>query len=178
MRQVPPPDVEELLARARGGDPEARESLIGDHRQFVLQVAAAYCKRPLDWSCDEFSVALVAFNEAIDTFQPHRGVPFLAFARLVIKSRLADHFRQEQRQTRETLVGAHAPQEAFRDAWMAHADAVANRERREELEAYRGLLARYDLALPSLFKATPRHRYRRRTLIAAARSLARRPDLM
>lgn len=178
MRQIPPSEVEELLARARDGDAAARESLIGDHRHFVLQVAAAYCRRPLDWSCDEFSVALVAFNEAIDTFQPHRGVPFLAFARLVIKSRLADFFRQEQRQTRETLVGAHGTQNAVREAWVAHADELATRERREELEAYRRLLARYGLDLRALVKATPRHRDTRRTLIAAARSLARRPELM
>lgn len=192
MRQTPPPGVEELLDRARKGDAAAREILIAEHRHFVLQVAAAYCRRPLDWSCDEFSVALVAFNEAIDAFQPRLGVPFPAFARLVIKSRLADFLRRERRRARETPAGACVNQEwsagavgcplpsadAVREAWAAHVEELAAWERREELHAYRTMLARYHLDFRDLVRATPRHRDTRRTLVAAARSLARRPDLM
>lgn len=178
MEQTPLPEVEELLTRARDGDAAARESLIGHHRNFVLKVAAAYCKRPLDWNCDEFSVALVAFNEAIDSFQPDRGIPFLAFARLVIRSRLADFFRREERQTRETPVGSRGFSCVGREAWFAYADELAARERREELETYRRLLARYGLDLHTLVKVTPRHRDTRRTLIYAARALARQRDLL
>ena len=43
---------------------------------------------------DELSIGLIAFNSAIDSFEPGRKVPFLAFCRVVIINRLKDYYRQ------------------------------------------------------------------------------------
>ncbi|MEW6448710.1 MAG: sigma factor, partial [Bacillota bacterium] len=42
---------------------------------------------------DELSVAWLALNEAIDQFRPGSGTSFLAFAKVVIRRRLVDYFR-------------------------------------------------------------------------------------
>lgn len=83
-------DREDLLRRVRQGDRDAREEIIRRHRLFIIRVAAAFCKRQIVWNDDEASIALIAFNEALDVFDAGRGIPFPAFARLVIRSRIAD----------------------------------------------------------------------------------------
>src|SRR5690606_2812765 len=55
-------------------------------------------KRYIDPSHDdEYSIALAAFNEAIDGYQEGAGKSFLGFAETVIRRRLIDHVRREQR---------------------------------------------------------------------------------
>ena len=47
-------------------------------------------------SDDEYSVALLAFYEAIEGYDPESG-PFGAYASLVIGRRFADHYRSQHR---------------------------------------------------------------------------------
>ena len=45
---------------------------------------------------DELSIGLLAFNEAINTYDINKG-KFLSFARLVISNRLIDYFRKQSK---------------------------------------------------------------------------------
>ena len=58
-------------------------------------------------SDDEWSVALIAFNEAIRTWDEEKG-PFKPFASLVIRRRLADHLQSESRHAAEVSVEPYA----------------------------------------------------------------------
>lgn len=170
---------DELLYRARRGDRRAREELLERHRHFILSVAAACCKQHLTWNDDAASVALIAFNDAIDAYQEERGVPFLAFARLVIRSRVADFFRKEGRAaaasleevaaSRSALVGGLAREEFTEEELV--------RERREEIERYRKLLAEFGLNFADLVAAAPKHRDSRANLLRVARVLAENQEL-
>ena len=48
---------------------------------------------------DEYSIALIAFNEAIDSYDKAKG-NFLAFSALVIRNRLLNYIRTEDRHKR------------------------------------------------------------------------------
>src|SRR4029079_10454095 len=91
-----------LLLRARGGDDEARNQLLKDYMPFVAksasQATGRYIRQGQD---DEFSVALTAFNEAIERYDVERGTNFLGFADTVIKRRLIDYFRSKQAKQRD-----------------------------------------------------------------------------
>lgn len=188
---------EGLLSRARGGDAAAREDLLGRYTPFALKVAArvtgAYVRMGQD---DESSVALVAFNEAIDSYDPERGASFLGFAEAVIRRRLIDHYRQgrakrhevpssllgglddaEGDATGEAVAAGLAAVQRDRAEW-SHRDQEDNAERREEVGRYREMLAIYGITLAELVRLSPRHDDARKRAIEAARALAARPELV
>lgn len=170
-------EIIELLRRARSGDQAAREELIASNREFIRQTASKVCGRLLDWDQDEISVALIAFNEAIDAYREDKGVPFPAYARLVIKSRLSDHFRREARFTHNVALDDAAVHRVTAAGWEHLVDRLAAEERRQEVEAYRKQLAEFGLTLADLVAASPKHRDTRQNLLRAARILASREEL-
>ena len=67
----------ELVARAQGGDMYAREQILQDYRPFYLRVASNCCRKYLVLGRDdEASIAMIAFNEAIDSFDSTGGASF------------------------------------------------------------------------------------------------------
>ena len=91
--------------RARTDEPFL-ERFIEAHEAFVLRCASRHAGFAVTRSDDEYSVALLAFYEAIKGYDPESG-PFGAYASLVIGRRLADHYRSQHRFDVETPL---APQ--------------------------------------------------------------------
>ncbi len=73
-----------------------RENFIKDNEQTILRIASRVSGKFITRSDDEWSVALLAFNKAIDTYSEQKG-DFLAYARLLIKRDLIDHYRSEKK---------------------------------------------------------------------------------
>lgn len=180
--------IRDLLHRARAGDNGCRNELIERHRTFVARVASAICQRPLHWdNDDELSVALLAFNEAVDSFNPGFGRDFLQHARLVIRKRLIDHFRREGRHKHLSLdrmfddaaADDRPPPKVEADpamaAWQVQ-EEVQNRA--AEIAAYAERLKAYNLTLEDLFGHCPSHQDRRERLTQAARELCARAELV
>ncbi|MEW6572544.1 MAG: RNA polymerase sigma factor SigI [Bacillota bacterium] len=165
---------DELLSRARDGDRGAREKLVELHRHFILSAARACCKQRINWSDDAASVALIAFDEAVDAYKDNRGVPFPAFARLVIRSRIADFFRKEGRKAAESLeeLAASGGLAVAEVAYDRFSEEEMVRERREEIKRYGELLQGFGLNFRQLADASPKHRDARAGFLRVARVLA------
>lgn len=175
-----PARVDQLALRARAGDRAARDELLTRYRPFVLAVASRCTGRFVRPEDDEASVGLIAFNEAIDGFDPARGGSFLGFAETVIRRRLIDHIRRDRRFAAETPWSGLVREDEEGDAWDAvearaalgaHAGVEAV-ERRDEIERYRRRLAEFGLALWQLPDICPRHADARQAAIAVARLVA------
>lgn len=175
---------EELLRRAKGGDPDARNRLIQDYTPFVLRVASQKVGRFLrPGADDEVSVALLAFNEAIDAYDEGRG-SFLSFSQTVIQRRLVDFFRRDRtRQNEVTLtdlepVDDQAAERSPLDqkaeaAWQAQQEQES---RRQEIEEYRMILERLGIRLADLVRHAPKHRDSRDRAISLARAVVNDPN--
>lgn len=85
---------EEKIAAVKN-DGEEREAFIRENISFIKKTASKSAGQFIDESDDVFSEALIAFNDAIDSFVPGRG-GFAAFAKTVIKNRITDYFRKEK----------------------------------------------------------------------------------
>ena len=166
------PDREkEMLVQAQAGDAAAREEIILAYRPLVFRTASAFCRRPLEWGRDdELSVGLMALNEAIDTYRSEKGASFAFYAQMVIRSRLADYLRRENRQARLAAAAAAQPMaaEPAEEEWLVW-------ERAEEIRRYAQELAEFGLTFRDLVAACPKHRDTRQNLIKAARHLATTP---
>ena len=55
---------------------------------------------------DEASIAMIAFNEAIDSFDSTGGASFLSFAEIVVKRRMVDYFRRQSKKSEEIPISA------------------------------------------------------------------------
>lgn len=163
-------------------DAQARESFLADHRTFVYQMACNFCKRSLNWNQDdELSIALIGFDEAINSYSPERGVPFLAFARLVIQNKLTDFLRKESRhkhfslepvQNEEGIILSPGEVQA---AWANYTQEEVARERTEEIHQYDQRLKDFGLSFKELAAVSPKHRDTRETLMRAALVLCADP---
>jgi RNA polymerase sigma-B factor len=84
-------DESDLWAR-RDSDPQAREELTGRYLAFAKSVAVRY--RSQAESLDDLvQVASLGLVNAINRFEPDRGVPFIAFASPTITGEIKRHFR-------------------------------------------------------------------------------------
>lgn len=173
----------QYLNQARNGDASAREKILLESKPFIHSTAVKFCGRSLEWGRDdELSIGLMAFNEAIDRFQEERKIPFLAFVRLVIKSRLADYFRSEVRHRHQPLeyqVADYEPiQMETKQAWENYLREAEVRERQEEVIEFQKELSRHGISVSELVETSPKHRDSREGLIAVAKMVAERPELM
>lgn len=82
-------------ATAARNNERLRENFIKDNEQTILRIASRVSGKFITRSDDEWSVALLAFNKAIDIYSEQKG-DFLAYARLLIKRDLIDHYRSEK----------------------------------------------------------------------------------
>ncbi|HAG11606.1 MAG TPA: hypothetical protein DCK76_09555 [Desulfotomaculum sp.] len=164
---------EEYLVAAKEGDHAAREEILEANRTFIYKVACLFCRKRLHWGQDdELSVALIAFNEAIDKYLEGKNVPFPVFARMVIKHRLIDYFRKEKKLTEVSFED---------DSWLIEEKRLAQetldeetiiRERRDEIKDYETLLKKHGLNLKELARSTPKHKPTCRQFIGVAARLA------
>lgn len=81
-------------------DEAAFEALVRRQKRFILGCAYKTVRRFVSESDDEWSVALIAFHEAVRSYDGSRG-SFKPYAALVIKRRLLDHLERESRRRRE-----------------------------------------------------------------------------
>ncbi|MBX5475715.1 MAG: RNA polymerase sigma-I factor [Clostridia bacterium] len=177
-------EAETRLALARAGDREARDGLIRAYTPFVLRVASRACGRYLvTGRDDEVSVALIAFNEAIDRFDGEAGSSFLAFAEMVIRRRLIDHYRASRNPRETPLTEFESTDDEgqpfnvvdIRGALAKHEAEEQAQRRRADIERFREVLAEFGLTLQDLVDAAPRHEDARRRAMAVARRIAETP---
>lgn len=155
---------DECAVRARNSD-EALNRLVLDNNRFILRCASKTCGRFITESDDEYEVALVAFCEAVRTFNPDAG-GFNAFAALVIRRRLMDFFDSRSRRSREIAVGsAMTWDQADEQAGgmiaelqqkLVQDDLCSERGVKDEIEALGAELNRYGFTFFDLADASPR----------------------
>ncbi|NLM60370.1 MAG: sigma-70 family RNA polymerase sigma factor [Clostridium sp.] len=85
-----------IVEKIKEGDKHLKEKFIKDYIPFILNIISSfYFSKTVDLkSSDEYSVGLMAFNEAIEKFDIKRSRSFLKFAEMVIKKRMIDYFRK------------------------------------------------------------------------------------
>jgi RNA polymerase sigma factor for flagellar operon FliA len=96
-------DTDQLWARCRAGDAQSRSLLI----ERYLPLARSLSRRvtiatPVADGDDLSSAAFLGLIDAVDRFEPGRGVPFEAYARLRIRRAIIDELRRTGERARNT----------------------------------------------------------------------------
>lgn len=178
--------LERIVCDIREGNPYLRNRLITEYQPFIGKVVSKVCKKYIDPSRDdEFSIGLMAFDEAINHYTEEKGSSFLSFAELVIRRRIVDYVRKEARQRAVLTMDRTADDEEERE--QSYAEAAASMQyyqlerettyRREEIFHYRERLNEFGISIQTLPEETPKHVDARENAIAAARIMVRDPYL-
>ncbi|MHB9146011.1 MAG: RNA polymerase sigma factor SigI [Symbiobacteriia bacterium] len=175
----------QLIERAKDGDVTARNRLIEKFQPFVLSIASRVSGRFVQAGRDdEVSIGLLGFNEAIDSYDPAKGVSFLGFAEMVMRRRLIDHFRKEGQRREVPLTGFDEEDDEGQtynavqsrrsvEEFSARGEAE---DRHEEILRYQKRLQEYGISLQELVSLTPKHEDARRRAMEAAQVVASKPE--
>ncbi|RDY70247.1 MULTISPECIES: RNA polymerase sigma factor SigI [Halobacillus] len=171
------PSLDEQVASAKQGDDDARNEMLKQYQPFIAKSVSEVCKRYIDpKKDDEFSIGLLAFNEAIQSYSCDKGSSFLSFARLVIKRKVIDYIRNEQRRVPVTSLDEDFHDEeqmenpleisAAKEKFQLETEAW---HRKEEIMEFQSQLQKYKLSFDELIDASPKHRDARESAVQVAR---------
>ena len=167
-------------------DPEAADALIRQYMGFIRSETVKFIHTaPENGHEDELSIAMLAFYEAVLSYQTSRGA-FLPYAARAIRNRLIDHYRTEKRHL--NAVSLHAPLgseadgsellDTIPDPANHTEDYAVRTASQQEIQAFSEKLAQFGLRLSDVADNCPRQE---RTFAACRRVLdfARsRPELL
>ncbi|WP_246578675.1 RNA polymerase sigma-I factor [Cohnella xylanilytica] len=188
VAERPSMSPDEAIAAIRNGDEALRNEWIKQYQPFIAKTASRFAKRYIDPDRDdEFSVALAAFDEAIDGYSPDAGGSFLAFAAQVMNRRLIDYARRERRHASvvpySSLQGERDEESSMlsaieaKEALSVYSRERTAEERRDEIASLTAELEPYGVRFADLVDQSPKHQDSRDMLLSIGARLARNPVL-
>ena len=182
-----PLSPEAVVLHIQQGDMRLRNQFITEYQPYVAKVTSRFCKRYIDPARDdEFSVALSAFNQAIDQFVPGTGRSFLRFADTVMRRRLIDYVRKEMQINGQVFLNSFEnADDDLEDHFAEQHQAMAHYEQQKGIEERNGeivefsrALAAFDIQFSELASISPKHEDARLSLFAIGYRLSKDPLLM
>lgn len=153
---------------------ENLDALVEKHLPFLIRTVSSVTGRYVSVAQDdEFSVALSAFAEAVERYEPERG-NFLSFAGLVIQSRLKTYLQRENRRT--DTVSLEELCENGRD--FAAPETQEHRDLQEEIQLFQQELSLFGLTLEALAQGAPKHQDTRERAVSIAEQSSQKPELV
>ena len=163
-------------------DKQIRESFIAKYTPFILKVTSDFTGRFISPGVDEeYSIGLLAFNEAIDSFDSTKGVSFFAFARMVIRRRLMDYSSSQRKKACEVSMQKledESPYIEYGVSLAKYKQITEQEERKLEIEDYSSTLQEFGISFESLVKAAPKKKDARARAVEAAYIVANSPQLL
>lgn len=134
------------LKAIKNNDVCERDKLIEDYTPFIIKTASKASNSYIDVkNSDEYSIALIAFNEAIDKYDEKKG-SFLGFAAMVINFRLRDY-------SSKTMPYQSELKENIADK----SDFTERLDLRNQIELFASKLKSFNITMDELVEASPKH---------------------
>ena len=119
---------------AAKADTEAADGLIRQYMGFIRSETAKFIHRiPQEGRDDELSIAMLAFHEAVMSYEKTRGA-FLKYAARGIRNRLIDYYRAEKRHRGNVSLNRPAGEEEEEE----FVDKIADETNRADESVLRG----------------------------------------
>lgn len=177
--------IKDSVKKIQAGDTALKERFLNDYKPFVLKVVSKTTRKYADVeSSEEFSIALIAFNEAIECFYEEKNSNFLKFAETVINRRLIDYYRSNKKHNNVypfTYFENENENEGYsfeeRYLKVEESSQFSNIETREEIEFFIKKLGEFGISLKDLVEKSPKHLDSRRLSIKIARVMSENKDI-
>ncbi|USK61009.1 RNA polymerase sigma factor SigI [Peribacillus asahii] len=169
--------LEDCVIKIQQGDTKLRNDTIDSYKPFIAKTVSSVCNRYIHESDDEYSIGLIAFNEAIDKYSCEKGKSLLAFAEVIIKRRVIDYLRSQSR-NKEVILESAWNEEGGDDSFLDDQNSIQAFEqeqetlkRRDEILLYDRRLQEFGLSFQELVHHSPKHIDARLGAISIAKTL-------
>ncbi len=157
---------------------------VEEYKPFIASCAGKAAGRYMSYGTDdELSIAMMAFVEAINSFDNTKG-NFFTFSRNVIKRRLIDYYRSEKRHSNVISLNLYM-EERDEEYDLSSDEAVRNYSdqrltelRRLELQELGKELEQWNITYRDLARVSPKHRKTRQQCAELAGLILSRPDIL
>ncbi|WP_246041669.1 RNA polymerase sigma factor SigI [Robertmurraya kyonggiensis] len=176
--------LEETVHLVQQGDHTLQNELIETYKPFIAKSVSSVCKRYITEADDEFSIGLIAFNEAIQKYNSTKGSSLLSFADVLIKRRVIDYIRSQSKHKNVSLhihedTEDESPQVSIEsqlsmDEYQKKTEAE---HRKNEIIHFSQLLREYELSFDELVKNSPKHADARLNAMKVALALVEQEPL-
>ncbi|CAM3681079.1 RNA polymerase sigma factor SigI [Mesobacillus zeae] len=185
LAKKPKLTLEEKVAKIQQGDLKLRDDLIKSYKPFIAKTVSSVCKRYISDSDDEFSIGLIAFNEAIQKYTPEKGNSLLSFAEVLVKRRVIDYIRKQTKNQALSLTLANemydddTPRTTIEDELSIENYRKKSDEerRRDEIIQFQQVLKEFDLSFSDLVEQSPKHADARKNAMEVAWILYKKEKL-
>ncbi len=141
--------IEALAEIKEENQDEVRNEFIKEYFPFIIKKVSDFTGHYVDVNnSDEFSIALDAFNEAINRYDFGKG-KFLSYAKLVIESRLKDFYKRKK--NKEFL------RDSIDDSISDQKDIEREFILKNEILRLSDELEKYDISFEKLMDTLPKH---------------------
>ena len=185
-------ELEQKVLAAKA-DEQIFNELVESHKTWMLRVASETTHRYVTDSDDEWSIALMAFSEAVQSYEEGKG-SFRGLAAMVIRRRVVDYLRAEGRHADELSVSPAAFEDGLdedeaggvnlqvQQRMAEEADDAPGEDTaslaREEIAEMQGILQRYGFSFFDLADASPKTEKTKKSCGQAVRTLIATAILM
>lgn len=147
--------INSMISQAQSGNSETRERLIYEHQIFVKQIVSKYAPgyEAIINNRDEYSIGLIALNEAIDSYKPGFR-SFQSFAASVIKKRLIDYYRTQKKYLDHSIYIEDIPPLASDEEFD---NATEKINLKLEMQSFVNQLSQFGITLRDLVNESPKH---------------------
>ncbi len=181
-------EEENLRAAEAASDKEKKNIFLTEERDHILYLTARILKHTITDSDDEFSVALMAVSEALDSYDGKKG-SFWNYASMVIKSRVFDEYRKKSRYSGELPVdpvsfgGEYGDDDSdaeisIKSELNRKTAVYIDNSLKDELDALELELSEYDIDLFDLPSVSPKSGKTRRECAELIKAFFLPPPLM
>ncbi len=157
---------------------------VEEYKPFIASCAEKASGRYMNYGTDdELSIAMIAFVEAVRSFNSSKG-NFFTFSRNVIKRRLIDYYRSEKRHSGVISLNAYTQDReeeydlSSNEAIQAFSDMNIAEHRRLELQELGEELSNWGITYQDLAKVSPKHRKTRQQCAELAGTILSHPDIL
>lgn len=161
------------------GDMMAADDLISDYLPFIKAQVTKVMKRPLNVNQDdEYSIAMIAFHEAINGYSKTRG-SFLNYAAMLIRNRIIDYWRKNNRHNQVISLNTPANddastlEESIPDNEYQEENLVIREATKEEILELSQQMTEFGVSLTDVAESSPKQE---RTLTSCKEVIAYAKD--
>lgn len=185
LSALPQPEdsVSQLLLKIQHGDQELKNQFISRYQPFIIKTVSRFLgHKYIDITdSDEFSIGLIAFDEAINCFDPDKSHNFFDFAGQVIKRRIINYWVTNQKHR-----GSEYPFEYFQKDDDDFSERIPDQtvnftqsyETKEEILLFKNRLAEFGITLKDLVGCAPKHQDSKLLAISIAQVIASNEELI
>ncbi|WP_422446668.1 RNA polymerase sigma-I factor [Thermoanaerobacterium sp. DL9XJH110] len=173
--------VKDVITKIKSGDRALKEKFLEEYAPFILKTVSSVLKNYVEIeNSEEYSIGLLAFNEAIDSYDDQKNSNFFSFAEQVIRRRLIDYIRSNYKHNMVYPFTYFENEESVFEERYLKVDFTSqsdNVELREEIMLFNRKLEEFNITVEDLVACAPKHKDSRRLAIKIARMIAENKEM-